>query len=135
MSVVNFNFFRHRASILLEFLPQLLFLLLLFFYLVFLMFFKWVAYSPKSEDFAFSPACAPSVLIFFINMMLFSEEKELDHCKKYMFEGQDTIQMVFVLVALLCIPWMLLGKPIYYLTCGKAHRAVSIFLTMIQSDF
>lgn len=90
------------------------------------MFFKWVAYSPKAADFANSPACAPSVLIFFINMMLFSAEKEVPNCNKYMFEGQDTVQMIFVLIALICIPWMLLGKPIYLMTCGRAHRVVSI---------
>jgi V-type H+-transporting ATPase subunit a len=59
-------------------------------------------------------------------MMLFSAEKEVPNCNKYMFEGQDTVQMIFVLIALICIPWMLLGKPIYLMTCGRAHRVVSI---------
>ena len=46
-----------------------------------------------------------------------------------MFDGQDMLQLVFVLVALLCIPVLLLGKPIYIL-CGGGSRAsdhVSIF--------
>lgn len=122
VSVVNFNHFKRRASIILEFVPQLLFLLLLFAYLCFLMFFKWIMYSPKSEDPAFLPSCAPSVLIYFINMMLFGAEKKLPGCNEYMFSFQSTLQTAFVLIALLCIPWMLLGKPIYLATCGKHHR-------------
>lgn len=35
-----------------------------------------------------SPRCAPSVLILFINMMLFKHTKPFDGCDEYMFEGQ-----------------------------------------------
>lgn len=35
-----------------------------------------------------SPRCAPSVLIMFINMMLFKHTKPFDGCDEYMFEGQ-----------------------------------------------
>ncbi|KAI5637397.1 hypothetical protein NE865_09828 [Phthorimaea operculella] len=43
------SFFKRRYSIVLEFLPQIIFLVLLFAYMVFMMFFKWVAYSAKNE--------------------------------------------------------------------------------------
>ncbi|XP_023941817.1 V-type proton ATPase 116 kDa subunit a 1 isoform X1 [Bicyclus anynana] len=121
MSVVNYNFFKRRYSIILEFLPQVIFLCLLFLYMVFMMFFKWVAYSTLSEDPAYRQGCAPSVLILFINMMLFSSTEPEDDCKEFMFEGQGTIQRVFVLVALCCIPVMLLGKPLYLLSAKKKH--------------
>lgn len=39
-----------------------------------------------------------------------------------MFDGQDMVQYVFVIVALLCIPVLLLGKPIYIL-CGGGRKA------------
>ena len=39
-----------------------------------------------------------------------------------MFDGQDILQTVFVIVALLCIPVLLLGKPIYVL-CGGGKKA------------
>lgn len=118
MSVFNYNHFRRRSSIFLEFLPQVLFLILLFAYMVFMMFFKWVTYSPKLPQ-PYSPGCAPSVLIYFINMMLFGENKVLNGCEEFMFEGQGNLQTIFVLVALLCIPWMLLGKPIFIMCCGR----------------
>lgn len=59
MSTVNYTFFKRRYSIFLEFLPQVIFLILLFAYLVFMMFYKWVLYSPKLEQ-PYSPGCAPS---------------------------------------------------------------------------
>ncbi|XP_064539167.1 V-type proton ATPase 116 kDa subunit a 1 [Drosophila montana] len=113
MSVVNFVHYKKYASIFLEFLPQILFLLLLFGYMVFMMFYKWIVYNDSSLDQSLSPGCAPSILILFINMMLFGNQEPLDGCKEYMFEGQELLQTIFVVVAIICIPWMLLGKPLY----------------------
>lgn len=132
MSVVNYNHFKHRISIFLEFLPQVLFLILLFGYMCFMMFWKWIIYTPKyggEENFANSPGCAPSVLIYFINMMLFGENKVPEHCEEFMFPYQGDIQFYFVIFALLCIPWMLLGKPLYIMCYGQkgGHGHASIF--------
>jgi V-type H+-transporting ATPase subunit a len=118
MSTINYNHFKRRADIFLVFLPQVIFLVLLFGYMCFMMFFKWVTYGPKLEA-PYATYCAPSVLIYFINMMLFGENKALyKGCEDYMFEGQQQIQMIFVFVALLCIPWMLCGKPLAMKMCG-----------------
>ncbi|KAI8424155.1 hypothetical protein MSG28_002747 [Choristoneura fumiferana] len=122
MSVVNYNFFKRRYSIFLEFLPQIIFLVLLFAYMVFMMFYKWIAYSTLSEDEAYRQGCAPSVLILFINMMLFSSTEPQEGCHEYMFEGQGKLQRIFVLVALCCIPVMLLGKPLYLLSASKKKK-------------
>lgn len=113
MSVVNFNHFHKRVSIFLEFLPQVLFLTLLFGYMCFMMFFKWVKYSAKATVTADKPGCAPSVLIMFINMMLFKSTTPLEHCEEYMFESQHNVETIFIAIGLCCIPWMLLGKPLY----------------------
>ncbi|XP_011211500.1 V-type proton ATPase 116 kDa subunit a 1 [Bactrocera dorsalis] len=113
MSVVNFVHFKRYASIFLEFLPQILFLILLFGYMVFMMFFKWIKYNPKTAFQPDTPGCAPSVLIMFINMMLFKSSPPLEGCDEYMFPAQPVVQQLFVYVGLLCIPWMLLGKPLY----------------------
>ncbi|XP_026321938.1 V-type proton ATPase 116 kDa subunit a [Hyposmocoma kahamanoa] len=122
MSVVNYNFFKRRYSIILEFLPQIVFLCLLFLYMVFMMFYKWIAYSCTHDTpVAYSQDCAPSVLILFINMMLFSSTEPNKDCNEFMFEAQGTLQLVFVLIALCCIPVMLLGKPLYIL-CTKNNK-------------
>lgn len=128
MSVVNFVHFKRVSSIFLEFLPQIIFLVLLFGYMVFMMFFKWVKYSATTTIQADSPGCAPSVLIMFINMMLFKSSPTLQGCEQYMFEDQSTVERVFVLVGLCCIPWMLLGKPLFIkFTRGKQQKHVSTF--------
>lgn len=123
MSVVNFNHFRRRHLILLQFIPQILFLVLLFAYMVFMMFFKWLAFDAKTADVTKSAYCAPSVLIMFINMMLFKEGTPFEKCEEFMFSFQGTLQMVFVFIGLICIPWMLLGVPIYIAMTKKKTSA------------
>ncbi|XP_033214483.1 V-type proton ATPase 116 kDa subunit a isoform X2 [Belonocnema kinseyi] len=119
MSVVNIVHFKKYASLLLEFLPQLLFLILLFFYMVMLMFIKWILYGATEEDVKYQPTCAPSVLITFINMMLFKHSKVADGCSEYMFDGQSELQKICVFAALLCVPVMLFGKPLYTVFAKK----------------
>ncbi|XP_076764209.1 V-type ATPase subunit a family protein Vha100-2 isoform X2 [Xylocopa sonorina] len=115
MSVVNIMHFKRYSSLFLEFLPQVLFLIVLFFYLVALMFVKWVLYDASSTDHAFSPTCAPSVLITFINMILMGHTDMPEGCSEFMFPGQGVLQMVCIVIAALCIPVMLFGKPIHFL--------------------
>ncbi|CAH0729135.1 unnamed protein product, partial [Brenthis ino] len=46
MSLWNHLYFKRRISIYVEFIPQIMFLMLLFFYMVLLMFIKWTSYGP-----------------------------------------------------------------------------------------
>lgn len=62
----------------------------------------------------FTPGCAPSVLILFINMMLFKSQEPLEGCKEHIFDFQPILQYILVAVALLCIPVMMFGKPLYF---------------------
>uniref|UniRef100_A0A1A9UGN6 V-type proton ATPase subunit a n=1 Tax=Glossina austeni TaxID=7395 RepID=A0A1A9UGN6_GLOAU len=75
--------------------------------------------SAQSEELANTPGCAPSILILFINMMLFKHQEPLEGCEEYLFEQQELVQRIFVIIALACIPWMLLGKPLYLMCCKK----------------
>ncbi|XP_060646448.1 V-type proton ATPase 116 kDa subunit a 1 isoform X1 [Drosophila nasuta] len=119
MSWHNHTYFRNRLSLIYEFIPQLVFLLLLFFYMVLLMFIKWNRYAATNKM-PYSESCAPSILITFIDMVLFNTPKTpAQGCEVYMFWGQHFIQVVFVLVALGCIPVMLLGKPIKIMQARK----------------
>lgn len=56
--------FRKKYNVYLVFLPELLFLLCLFGYLVFMILYKWLVFSAKDSR------QAPSILIHFINMFL-----------------------------------------------------------------
>lgn len=127
MNVVNMMYFKKYASLILEFLPQLLFLLLLFFYMTVLMFIKWILYEASAEDPGRRPGCAPSVLITFINMMLFKDATVPKDCSQYMFEGQDILQLILLLSALLCIPVMLFGKPLFILFSKRKSQGRKIY--------
>ncbi|XP_050538205.1 V-type proton ATPase 116 kDa subunit a 1 isoform X2 [Daktulosphaira vitifoliae] len=121
LSVVNHVHFNKKHNILLQFIPQMLFLVLLFFYMVSLMFMKWILYGPQNPQ-KTGPGCAPSVLIMFINMMLFKHTTPFEGCDEYMFEGQERLQKCFVVIALLCIPVMLLGKPLYIILYERRSK-------------
>jgi len=125
MSIFNMIHFKRPIDIFLQFLPQMLFLLLLFAYMVFMMMFKWVAYGGKMVEQQYSPGCAPSVLILFINMMLFGSTEVADGCSEFMFEAQYMLQVVLVLIAVLCIPWMLFGHPIYAIITRRSKGHVT----------
>lgn len=90
------------------------------------MFFKWIAFSSTNIDEKFKGGCAPSILNMFINMLLFKRSEPLPGCNEFMFEGQNLVQLVFICVALLCIPVMLLGKPLYIMFSKKNHHHVSL---------
>ncbi|XP_063909644.1 V-type proton ATPase 116 kDa subunit a1-like [Zophobas morio] len=121
VSVINFVYFRKYSSIFLEFLPQILLLCFLFLWMVVMMFMKWIWYScDKANEIEYGSSCAPSILVFFINMMLFKEEEQKPGCEVYMFEGQQLLQQILVYLSLLCIPVLLLGKPLYVKFTRKA---------------
>jgi len=116
LSLWNNKYFRNKLNIYCEFIPQIVFLSCMFGYMSLLMFHKWVAYTAGGfhGDLPSGERCAPSILISFINMVLFKEnEMESSKCvTAYMFYGQNGLQHFLVVVALVCVPWMLLAKPL-----------------------
>uniref|UniRef100_A0A8C2DGP1 V-type proton ATPase subunit a n=1 Tax=Cyprinus carpio TaxID=7962 RepID=A0A8C2DGP1_CYPCA len=102
LSVFNYLHFRQKFKIYLLFLPELLFLLCLFGYLVFMIFYKWLAFSVRDSQ------LAPSILIHFINMFLMQESTTAQ-----LYPGQMALQVFLVVVALLSVPVLLFGKPLY----------------------
>ncbi|KAL7727759.1 hypothetical protein ACLKA6_008091 [Drosophila palustris] len=121
LSVENFVYFKKYAYIFLQFVPQVLFLLLLFGYMVFMMFYKWIQYSAHATDVADSPGCAPSVLIMFIDMILMKTEVPSPGCMPSMFPVQRELETILFVVAIICIPWILLGMPLW-ITCKRRYR-------------
>lgn len=81
------------SSIFCELIPQLLFMLCLFGYLVFMVVFKWIVYTPAQSK------VAPSLLIHFIDMFLFTQNAQ----NQALYAGQ------------VCVPFVVTLKLIYWL--------------------
>ncbi|XP_043289844.1 V-type proton ATPase 116 kDa subunit a1 isoform X2 [Venturia canescens] len=114
--------FKRSMNIICEFIPQIVFLSFLFLYMVILMFIKWIKFDPKEQDIAWGPYCAPSILVTFINMVLMNESKTFSGCHEWMYAGQGVFQRMLLVLALLCIPWMLLAKPIMMMRSRRARH-------------
>uniref|UniRef100_A0A8C4HWX5 V-type proton ATPase subunit a n=2 Tax=Dicentrarchus labrax TaxID=13489 RepID=A0A8C4HWX5_DICLA len=101
LSLFNHLYFKKPLNIYLGFIPEIVFMASLFGYLAILIFYKWFSYDAStSKD-------APSLLIAFINMFLFNYN---DPSNKPLYRGQMAIQSLLVIIALACVPCMLIVK-------------------------
>ncbi|CAH1276403.1 unnamed protein product [Diabrotica balteata] len=138
MSLLNNMYFKDKLSTLAEFIPQVIFLVFLFFYMVILMFIKWFLYYANEVDtdeaFQLGTRCAPNVLITFINMILQKETPFEKRCQTYnMYSGQSGFQKFLFACAMICIPWMLLAKPIVIMQERKRTQQYSVTHQQMQS--
>lgn len=135
LKACNYCHANDKWSMITVFAPQLIFLMAIFGYLAALMFIKWFKYSANNPP-PYDSRCAPSILLTFINMVLLKspptlpshmpESNRIALCNPYMFEWQYEVQTMFMMAAMLCIPWMAFGKPIAALAIvyrqTRAHR-------------
>ncbi|BFZ06435.1 hypothetical protein BsWGS_09473 [Bradybaena similaris] len=133
LSYINHNHFKKRLNIIFDFIPMIVFLFCMFGYLVILIFVKWIKYpSSKSH-------IAPSLLIGLIDMFLFNYRKYMPEEKHdptiadekvFIYNGQEGLQDFFVVMAVLCVPWMMLAKPLFTWYQGKygqfKHQPLSV---------
>uniref|UniRef100_A0A672QHH9 V-type proton ATPase subunit a n=1 Tax=Sinocyclocheilus grahami TaxID=75366 RepID=A0A672QHH9_SINGR len=111
---VCLSFFNYIMFLVL--IPELVFMLCLFGYLVFMVVFKWIAFGPQDSD------RAPSILIHFIDMFVFAENPD----NPPLYPGQMIVQRVLVCLALLAVPVLLLGRPLFlYFRHRNNRRTVS----------
>ncbi|KAG8192050.1 hypothetical protein JTE90_025316 [Oedothorax gibbosus] len=100
-----FLHFRRFLNIFCEFIPQVIFLLSIFGYLVVMIFMKWVWYDASRSG------CAPSLLITLINMFMFKHDTTPCQVAP-MYDAQPGVETFLVIMAAICIPWMLIIKPV-----------------------
>lgn len=122
LSLFNYRFFRNTLNIILQFIPEMIFILSLFGYLVFMIIFKWCSFSVSVSR------RAPSILIHFINMFLFNYK---DSSNVPLYQYQQEVQSFFVIMALISVPWMLLIKP-FILRAN--HRKSQLQASRIPED-
>ncbi|EJD46160.1 V0/A0 complex, 116-kDa subunit of ATPase [Auricularia subglabra TFB-10046 SS5] len=112
LQVPNFLHFKNKSSIWAEFIPQMLFMHSLFGYLVICIIVKWLTDWSKTD------AAPPGLLNMLIYMFL-----SPGTVNEPLFRGQATLQVLLLLTAVVCIPWMLCTKP--YLIWKEMHAIKS----------
>lgn len=113
MSALNHMHFKDTLSIWCEFVPQVLFLFSMFGYLAILIMVKWVSGTTDAP----MTADLYHVMIYMFlspgNVDCFDSTTGKAGCpENLMYEGQGGMQLFLVLVVLVCLPWMLLPKPL-----------------------
>ncbi|XP_051992982.1 V-type proton ATPase 116 kDa subunit a 3 [Xyrauchen texanus] len=112
LSFFNYMYSGDMSSVFLVLIPELVFMLCLFGYLVFMVVFKWIAFGPQDSDHA------PSILIHFTDMFLFAQNPN----NPPLYPGQIIVQRVLMCLALLSAPVLLLGKPLHLSLKHKRSR-------------
>ena len=111
IGIKGINFFNSRKynAFIFEFLPQFLFMFILFGYLIYMIYYKW------GTDYDEDTSQAPSLLTIMINMAIkFGSVDGKPLFKSIFGLPQETFNIVILFFCLLLIPIMLFVKPIYF---------------------
>lgn len=97
----------------------------------------WVLFVIAAALITYGTRCAPSILITFINMVLNKPTPFEDKClTPYMYAGQGGIQTFLFICAIICVPWMLLAKPLMIARARKAaalHSVSSLYCKITKN--
>ena len=106
----NGIYFGDYVDFLFEFLPQLIFMCLLFGYMCLMIYIKWG--TDWSDDPSKAPSLISQLLMLFLNMGSTGPDKyktPLFHREDYHY--QETFQYYALMISIICVPIMLLIKP------------------------
>jgi V-type H+-transporting ATPase subunit a len=123
LQIPNHIKFNQTYALWAETLPQFLFLWSIFGYLIFCIIYKW------SVDWAQANMQPPSLLNTLIQMFLtpgFIKDGE------QLYSGQGTVQMGLLILAGICVPWMLCTKP--YILWKEMKRTKEQGYGQIRND-
>ena len=117
---LNNLFFKDYLGFFVEFIPQFIFMNLLFGYMILLIFIKW------NTDYTGNTQNAPSIITILMNLAL--KNGSVDGKPVWStVEIEERTNQIFFYVAILCIPIILLPKPIVKILKMKKYRAICEF--------
>uniref|UniRef100_A0A8C0KQQ2 V-type proton ATPase subunit a n=1 Tax=Canis lupus dingo TaxID=286419 RepID=A0A8C0KQQ2_CANLU len=126
LGIFNHLHFRKKFNIYLVSVPELLFMLCIFGYLIFMIVYKWLVYSAETSR------VAPSILIEFINMFLFPASET-----NGLYSGQvgNHVQRLLLVVTALSVPVLFLGKPLFLLWLHNGRSCFGVSRVSVSLDF
>jgi len=113
LQVPNHLKFKKQSDIWTNFVPQMLFLQSIFGYLVVCILYKW------SVDWSKSSTSPPSLLNMLISMFLSPGTINPD---EQLYAGQGVVQTILLMIAAVCVPWLLCAKPYLQWRETKIHE-------------
>ncbi|CAO3684159.1 unnamed protein product [Rhizopus stolonifer] len=124
LNVFNHVYYKRKAFVWLEFLPQILFMESIFGYLIFCIMYKWSVnwweLDSNGDHIRNKPPNLLNMLIYmFLTPGTVNPEDQL-------FPGQGPIQAVLLLIAVVCVPWMWFAKPFYLKKEASQHNYESL---------
>lgn len=113
LSGMNALYRRKTYDFIFEFIPQLLFMLAIFGYLCMLILIKWFTDYEDIDSIGDVIKEPPSLLNTLVNMFLSPASVNSDDNVMYrVWDSQQVTQIFLLLLAIVCVPWMLLPKPL-----------------------
>lgn len=119
MSLFNNMYFKDRLSTICEFIPQMIFLNCLFGYLSICIIYKWV--SGATTD------------LYHVMINMFLSPGTVDETG-YLYAGQSGLQVFFLLIAFVAVPWMLVPKPMILKKRHEAAQRMRVRYDVITTD-
>ena len=104
LSAINATYFAKPYDFWLVFVPQIVFFLAIFGYMMIAIFVKWATVTTKW-------AVAPKIISILINMFLFPGRCCSAEGMDELFAGQATVQWLLFVCVVIAVPTMLLAKP------------------------
>lgn len=121
---MNALFFKSKMDFFFEFIPQFIFMNLLFGYMCIMIFIKW------GTDWSNNSSQSPSIITTLMNLFLKAgsvENKPLYFISNPTF--QENLQFYFLIISLFCLPIILFPKPIltYFVVNKKNNKVDSCY--------